>query len=195
MCPCAGEALGKSSLLPVPYDAILKEPGCVVAHGLPDGVGLKKPCEYDTKTLMKILEQSHRIQFSVSRRVCGTNAETGSRSSSSSLFVFTSCLQASRRSASRRQDQHRCQSQLCRRDNERPRPGQGCAAATVSLVRRLQQRSSVQLSVRHAHVLQTSPGWEAGFQSHVLPQPGQRQRRRLDGGERQDGGQRVRCWR
>uniref|UniRef100_H3CGH0 GTF2I repeat domain containing 1 n=1 Tax=Tetraodon nigroviridis TaxID=99883 RepID=H3CGH0_TETNG len=61
------EALGKSSLLPVPYDAILKEPGCVVAHGLPDGVGLKKPCEYDTRTLMKILEQSHRIQFSVTR--------------------------------------------------------------------------------------------------------------------------------
>lgn len=70
LCPCAGEALGKNSLLPVPYDAILKEPGCVVAHGLPDGVGLKKPCEYDTKTLMKILEQSHRIQFSVNRRVC-----------------------------------------------------------------------------------------------------------------------------
>ncbi|CAF92813.1 unnamed protein product, partial [Tetraodon nigroviridis] len=66
-CRCAGEALGKSSLLPVPYDAILKEPGCVVAHGLPDGVGLKKPCEYDTRTLMKILEQSHRIQFSVTR--------------------------------------------------------------------------------------------------------------------------------
>lgn len=88
MCPCAGEALGKSSLLPVPYDAILKEPGCVVAHGLPDGVGLKKPCEYDTKTLMKILEQSHRIQFSVSRRVCGTNAETGSRSSSSSVCIY-----------------------------------------------------------------------------------------------------------
>lgn len=67
LCACVGEALGKSSLLPVPYDAILKEPGCVVAHGLPDGVALKKPCEYDTKTLMKILEQSHRIQFSVSR--------------------------------------------------------------------------------------------------------------------------------
>lgn len=53
----------------MPYDAILKEPGCVVAHGLPEGVGLKKPCEYDTRTLMKILEQSHRIQFSINRRV------------------------------------------------------------------------------------------------------------------------------
>lgn len=61
------EAVGKSTLVPVPYERIQKDPACVVAHGLPDGVGLKKPCDYDTKTLMKILEQSHRIQFSVKR--------------------------------------------------------------------------------------------------------------------------------
>ncbi|KAF6721763.1 General transcription factor II-I repeat domain-containing protein 1 [Oryzias melastigma] len=59
------EAVGKSSLVPVPYEMIQKDPGCVVAHGLPDGVALKKPSEYDTKTLMKILEQSHRIHFTV----------------------------------------------------------------------------------------------------------------------------------
>ena len=63
----AGEAVGQSSLVPVPYEWIQKEPGCVVAHGLPEGVCLKKPSEYDTKTLMKILEQSHRIHFSVKR--------------------------------------------------------------------------------------------------------------------------------
>ncbi|XP_024921412.1 general transcription factor II-I repeat domain-containing protein 1 isoform X1 [Cynoglossus semilaevis] len=61
------EALGKSSLVPVPYDWIQKDPSCVVAHGLPEGVSLKKPSEYDSKTLMKILEQSHRIQISVKR--------------------------------------------------------------------------------------------------------------------------------
>lgn len=61
------EAVGKSSLVPVPYDWIQKDPGCVVAHGLPEGVTLKKPSEYDTKTLMKILEQSHRIQFIAKR--------------------------------------------------------------------------------------------------------------------------------
>lgn len=66
-----GEALGKSSLVPVPYEWIQKDPSCVVAHGLPEGVTLKKPSEYDTKTLMKILEQSHRIQFTVKRLVCG----------------------------------------------------------------------------------------------------------------------------
>uniref|UniRef100_A0A3B4G0S0 GTF2I repeat domain containing 1 n=1 Tax=Pundamilia nyererei TaxID=303518 RepID=A0A3B4G0S0_9CICH len=59
------EAVGKSSLVPVPYEWIQKDPGCVVAHGLPEGVALKKPSEYDTKTLMKILEQSHRIHFTV----------------------------------------------------------------------------------------------------------------------------------
>nr|XP_046267746.1 general transcription factor II-I repeat domain-containing protein 1 isoform X2 [Scatophagus argus] len=61
------EAVGKSSLVPVPYEWIQKDPSCVVAHGLPEGVTLKKPTEYDTKTLMKILEQSHRIQFTVKR--------------------------------------------------------------------------------------------------------------------------------
>ncbi|XP_071061604.1 general transcription factor II-I repeat domain-containing protein 1-like [Pseudochaenichthys georgianus] len=58
---------GESSLVPVPYERILKDPGCVVAHGLPEGASLKKPSEYDTKTLMKILEQSHRIQFTVKK--------------------------------------------------------------------------------------------------------------------------------
>ncbi|KAM4726398.1 general transcription factor II-I repeat domain-containing protein 1 isoform 2-T2 [Anableps anableps] len=62
------EALGKSSLVPVPYEWIQKDPGCVVAHGLPEGVTLKKPSEYDTKTLMKILEHSHRIHFTVKRQ-------------------------------------------------------------------------------------------------------------------------------
>uniref|UniRef100_A0A3B4WPZ9 GTF2I repeat domain containing 1 n=1 Tax=Seriola lalandi dorsalis TaxID=1841481 RepID=A0A3B4WPZ9_SERLL len=61
------EAVGKSSLVPVPYEWIQKDPSCVVAHGLPDGVTLKKPSEYDTKTLMKILEQSHRIQLITTR--------------------------------------------------------------------------------------------------------------------------------
>ena len=64
---CAGEAVGKNSLVPVPYDWIQKDPSCVVAHGLPEGVSLKKPSEYDTKTLMKILEQSHRIHFTAKR--------------------------------------------------------------------------------------------------------------------------------
>ncbi|XP_069395753.1 general transcription factor II-I repeat domain-containing protein 1 isoform X3 [Paralichthys olivaceus] len=76
------EAVGKSSLVPVPYEWIQKDPGCVVAHGLPEGVTLKKPSEYDIKTLMKILEQSHRIQFTVKRP-----AEDLSREAKSSTDV------------------------------------------------------------------------------------------------------------
>lgn len=63
------EAVGKSSLVPVPYDWILKDPSPVVVHGLPEGICLRKPSEYDTKTLMKILEQSNRIHFTVKRSV------------------------------------------------------------------------------------------------------------------------------
>ncbi|XP_010778211.1 general transcription factor II-I repeat domain-containing protein 1-like [Notothenia coriiceps] len=75
------EAVGKSSLVPVPYERILKDPGCVLAHGLPEGASLKKPSEYDTKTLMKILEQSHRIQ----------PAEDLSREAKSSTDVNHNC--------------------------------------------------------------------------------------------------------
>ncbi|XP_070838326.1 general transcription factor II-I repeat domain-containing protein 1 isoform X2 [Chaetodon trifascialis] len=70
------EAVGKSTLVPVPYEWIQKDPSCVVAHGLPEGVALKKPSEYDTKTLMKILEQSHRIQFTVKRPAEDLSRET-----------------------------------------------------------------------------------------------------------------------
>lgn len=63
------EAVGKNSLVPVPYDVIFKDPSSVVVHGLPDGIMLRKPSEYDTKTLMKILEQSNRIRFTLKRTV------------------------------------------------------------------------------------------------------------------------------
>ncbi|XP_076867221.1 general transcription factor II-I repeat domain-containing protein 1 isoform X2 [Brachyhypopomus gauderio] len=61
------EAVGKSSLVPVPYENIQKELASVLVHGLPDGVALRRPAEYDTKTLMKILEQSNRIRFVIKR--------------------------------------------------------------------------------------------------------------------------------
>ncbi|KAK5858273.1 hypothetical protein PBY51_002426 [Eleginops maclovinus] len=80
------EAVGKSSLVPVPYERIQKDPSCVVAHGLPEGASLKKPSEYDTKTLMKILEQSHRIQFTVKRP-----AEDLSREAKPSTDVNHNC--------------------------------------------------------------------------------------------------------
>ncbi|XP_072496273.1 general transcription factor II-I repeat domain-containing protein 1 isoform X5 [Notamacropus eugenii] len=61
------EALGKASVVPVPYEKLLKEPGSLAVHGLPDGLGFRKPSDYDLKALMAILEQSHRIRFKLKR--------------------------------------------------------------------------------------------------------------------------------
>uniref|UniRef100_A0A3B5ML17 Uncharacterized protein n=1 Tax=Xiphophorus couchianus TaxID=32473 RepID=A0A3B5ML17_9TELE len=89
------EALGKSSLVPVPYEWIQKDPGCVVAHGLPEGVILKKPSEYDTKTLMKILEHSHRIHFTAKQaedlsREAKPSMEVNNNSSAAAAVVTPS---------------------------------------------------------------------------------------------------------
>uniref|UniRef100_A0A8C7II29 GTF2I repeat domain containing 1 n=1 Tax=Oncorhynchus kisutch TaxID=8019 RepID=A0A8C7II29_ONCKI len=77
------EAVGKSSLVPVPYEWILKDPSSVVAHGLPEGIALRKPAEYDTKTLMKILEQSNRIHFTPSREAKSSAGDVRNHNSSS----------------------------------------------------------------------------------------------------------------
>lgn len=79
------EAVGKNSLVPVPYEWIQKNPGCVVASGLPEGVTLKRPSEYDTKTLMKILELSHCLHFTVKRPAEDVTREIRSNSSTSAV--------------------------------------------------------------------------------------------------------------
>ncbi|XP_078082148.1 general transcription factor II-I repeat domain-containing protein 1 [Mustelus asterias] len=61
------EALEKSSIVPVPYEKILKDPPSIVVHGLPDGVSFKRPSEYEAHTLKRILERSNRIRFTVKR--------------------------------------------------------------------------------------------------------------------------------
>uniref|UniRef100_UPI00398F40D1 general transcription factor II-I repeat domain-containing protein 1 isoform X3 n=1 Tax=Pristiophorus japonicus TaxID=55135 RepID=UPI00398F40D1 len=61
------EALEKSSIVPVPYEKILKDPPFIVVHGLPDGVCFKRPSEYEAHTLKRILERSNRIRFTVKR--------------------------------------------------------------------------------------------------------------------------------
>ncbi|KAM5180244.1 general transcription factor II-I repeat domain-containing protein 1 isoform 2-T2 [Mantella aurantiaca] len=61
------EALGLSNVVPVPYDKIIKDPDSLVVLGFPDGIHLQKPSEYSLKSLMLILEHSHRIQFKLKR--------------------------------------------------------------------------------------------------------------------------------
>ncbi|XP_064152172.1 general transcription factor II-I repeat domain-containing protein 1 isoform X5 [Loxodonta africana] len=61
------EALGKASVVPLPYERLLKEPGLLAVQGLPEGLAFRKPAEYDPKALMAILEHSHRIRFKFKR--------------------------------------------------------------------------------------------------------------------------------
>ncbi|XP_009574982.1 PREDICTED: general transcription factor II-I repeat domain-containing protein 1, partial [Fulmarus glacialis] len=63
------EAVGKSSVVPLPYERFLKEPGSLAVAGLPEGISFKKPMEYDVKSLMAILEHSHSIRFRLKRPV------------------------------------------------------------------------------------------------------------------------------
>ncbi|NWS72689.1 GT2D1 protein, partial [Crotophaga sulcirostris] len=61
------EAVGKNSVVPLPYERFLKEPGSLTVAGLPEGISFKKPMEYDVKSLMAILEHSHSIRFRLKR--------------------------------------------------------------------------------------------------------------------------------
>ncbi|XP_062887425.1 general transcription factor II-I repeat domain-containing protein 1 isoform X3 [Mobula hypostoma] len=61
------EALEKSTIVPVPYEKILKDPPSIIVHGLPDGICFKRPSEYEAHTLKRILERSNRIRFTVKR--------------------------------------------------------------------------------------------------------------------------------
>ncbi|XP_064893275.1 general transcription factor II-I repeat domain-containing protein 1 isoform X23 [Columba livia] len=61
------EAVGKNSVVPLPYERFLKEPGSLAVAGLPEGISFKKPMEYDVKSLMAILEHSHSIRFRLKR--------------------------------------------------------------------------------------------------------------------------------
>ncbi|XP_066552478.1 general transcription factor II-I isoform X2 [Amia ocellicauda] len=66
-CICYGKALGKSSLVPVPYEQIQSDPSAVAVKGLPDGLCFKEPACYDTLTLRHILGRKSQIAFVVKR--------------------------------------------------------------------------------------------------------------------------------
>lgn len=63
----AGEAMGRASVVPLPYERLLREPGLLAVQGLPEGLAFRRPAEYDPKALMAILEHSHRIRFKLRR--------------------------------------------------------------------------------------------------------------------------------
>ncbi|XP_062816614.1 general transcription factor II-I isoform X3 [Anolis carolinensis] len=66
-CICYGKALGKSAVVPVPYDKIQRDPSAVAVHGLPEGLAFKHPTNYDVTTLKWILENKSSISFVIKR--------------------------------------------------------------------------------------------------------------------------------
>ncbi|KAM6155845.1 general transcription factor II-I repeat domain-containing protein 2-like [Rhynchocyon petersi] len=66
-CLCYGKALGTTAMVPVPYEKILRDQAAVIAQGLPEGVTLKHPENYDLTTLKRILENKAGISFTVNR--------------------------------------------------------------------------------------------------------------------------------
>ncbi|XP_058857598.1 general transcription factor II-I-like isoform X1 [Acipenser ruthenus] len=66
-CICYGKALGKPSIVPVPYEKIQSDPSAVAIQGLPDGVCFKHPASYNISTLKQILERKSQITFVIKR--------------------------------------------------------------------------------------------------------------------------------
>uniref|UniRef100_A0A803W6P2 General transcription factor II-I repeat domain-containing protein 1 n=1 Tax=Ficedula albicollis TaxID=59894 RepID=A0A803W6P2_FICAL len=97
-CASCESPAGRSSVVPLPYERFLKEPGSLAVTGLPEGISFKKPLEYDVKSLMAILEHSHSIRFRLKRPAdepsrepnpnieltCSSLASKGSRDSGAS---------------------------------------------------------------------------------------------------------------
>nr|XP_044998542.1 general transcription factor II-I isoform X15 [Jaculus jaculus] len=79
-CFCYGKALGKSTVVPVPYEKMLRDQSAVVVQGLPEGVAFKHPENYDLATLKWILENKAGISFIIKRPFLEPKKHLGGRS-------------------------------------------------------------------------------------------------------------------
>ncbi|XP_063002782.1 general transcription factor II-I isoform X3 [Elgaria multicarinata webbii] len=86
-CICYGKALGKSTVVPVPYDKIQRDPSAVMVHGLPEGLAFKHPTNYDVTTLKWILENKSGISFVIKRPFLEPKKHLGPRMADSSHTV------------------------------------------------------------------------------------------------------------
>ncbi|XP_032933907.1 general transcription factor II-I isoform X1 [Catharus ustulatus] len=66
-CLCYGKALGQSVMVPVPYEEIQRNQSVVIVQGLPEGLTLQHPSNYDVSTLKWILENKSAISFRINR--------------------------------------------------------------------------------------------------------------------------------
>uniref|UniRef100_A0A1B0GWN0 General transcription factor II-I n=1 Tax=Rattus norvegicus TaxID=10116 RepID=A0A1B0GWN0_RAT len=78
-CFCYGKALGKSTVVPVPYEKMLRDQSAVAVQGLPEGVAFKHPEHYDLATLKWILENKAGISFIIKRPFLEPKKHLGGR--------------------------------------------------------------------------------------------------------------------
>ncbi|XP_012888660.1 PREDICTED: general transcription factor II-I isoform X6 [Dipodomys ordii] len=78
-CFCYGKALGKSTVVPVPYEKMLRDQSAVVVQGLPEGVTFQHPENYDLATLKWILENKAGISFIIKRPFLEPKKHLGGR--------------------------------------------------------------------------------------------------------------------
>ncbi|XP_010617348.1 general transcription factor II-I isoform X8 [Fukomys damarensis] len=78
-CFCYGKALGKSTVVPVPYEKMLRDQSAVMVQGLPEGVTFKHPENYDLATLKWILENKAGISFIIKRPFLEPKKHLGGR--------------------------------------------------------------------------------------------------------------------
>ncbi|XP_059010637.1 general transcription factor II-I isoform X9 [Mustela lutreola] len=78
-CFCYGKALGKSTVVPVPYEKMLRDQSAVLVQGLPEGVAFKHPENYDLATLKWILENKAGISFIIKRPFLEPKKHLGGR--------------------------------------------------------------------------------------------------------------------
>ncbi|XP_039588828.1 general transcription factor II-I [Passer montanus] len=68
-CFSYGKALGKSTAVSVPYEEIQRNQSPLIVQGLPEGVTVKHPSNYDLSTLKWILENKSEISFIINRPI------------------------------------------------------------------------------------------------------------------------------
>ncbi|XP_043910083.1 general transcription factor II-I isoform X2 [Protopterus annectens] len=94
-CICYGKALGKLTLVPVPYERIMRDQSAVVIQGLPDGVDFKHPANYDVCTLQKILENKGHLSFDIKRPFLDPKKQCENSSSAASDCQISSSASSS----------------------------------------------------------------------------------------------------
>ncbi|XP_068889825.1 general transcription factor II-I isoform X7 [Aphelocoma coerulescens] len=90
-CFCYGKALGKSTVVPVPYEEIQRDHSAVIVQGLPEGLTFKHPSNYDISTLKWILDNKSEISFSINRSFVEPKKHIGADMTDPSHSIIPAC--------------------------------------------------------------------------------------------------------